>query len=105
VKAVVYKGSKGVAVEEVDNPKIEDPRDAIIKHTSTAICGSDLHMYEGRTVAQPVQYLDTNLLGYWKRLEMPLPLLRKEIVLSLLSILLVGTVLTALEALRVLPDR
>ena len=53
MRAVVYKGPKEVAVEEVDDPKIEDPRDAIIKLTSTAICGSDLHMYEGRTVAQP----------------------------------------------------
>src|SRR5258708_37571223 len=40
-------------MEQVPDPKIEHPNDAIIKITSTCICGSDLHMYEGRTVAQP----------------------------------------------------
>jgi len=53
VKAVVYKEPCQVAVESVDDPRIENPRDAIIKITSAAICGSDLHMYEGRTGAKP----------------------------------------------------
>jgi glutathione-independent formaldehyde dehydrogenase len=42
-----------VAVEDVDDPRIEDPTDAIIRITTSAICGSDLHMYEGRTGADP----------------------------------------------------
>lgn len=49
MKAVVYKDNHEMVVENVPNPKIEEPRDAIIKVTSTAICGSDLHMYDGRT--------------------------------------------------------
>lgn len=53
MKAVVYKEPYTVAVEEVDDPKIEDPTDAIIKITTSAICGSDLHMFEGRTGADP----------------------------------------------------
>jgi glutathione-independent formaldehyde dehydrogenase len=53
MKAVVYKEPYSVAVEEVDDPKIEDPTDVVIRITSTAICGSDLHMYEGRTGAEP----------------------------------------------------
>lgn len=53
MKAVVYKGPYEVAVEEVDDPKIQDPTDVIVRITSTAICGSDLHMYEGRTDAEP----------------------------------------------------
>ena len=53
MKAVVYKGSYEVAVEEVDDPKIQDPTDVIVRITSSAICGSDLHMYEGRTDAEP----------------------------------------------------
>lgn len=63
MRAVVYKGPYEVAVEEVDDPKIEHPRDAIIKLTSTAICGSDLHMYEGRTVAEPGTILGHEPLG------------------------------------------
>jgi threonine dehydrogenase-like Zn-dependent dehydrogenase len=49
MKAVVYRGPNQVAVENVPDPKIERPTDAIVKITTTNICGSDLHMYEGRT--------------------------------------------------------
>ncbi|MCH7737609.1 MAG: glutathione-independent formaldehyde dehydrogenase [Chloroflexi bacterium] len=53
MKAVVYKGPFEVAVENVPDPEIKHPNDVIVKITSTCICGSDLHMYEGRTAAQP----------------------------------------------------
>jgi glutathione-independent formaldehyde dehydrogenase len=53
LRAVVYRGPFKVAVDNVDDPKIEHPNDVIVKITSTAICGSDLHMYEGRTAAKP----------------------------------------------------
>lgn len=51
MKAVVYEGPFKVAVKQVEQPKIQHPNDVIVKVTSTAICGSDLHMYEGRTAA------------------------------------------------------
>ena len=47
MKAVVYKGPNQVTVEAVEDPRIEAPTDVLVKVTSTAICGSDLHMYEG----------------------------------------------------------
>jgi threonine dehydrogenase-like Zn-dependent dehydrogenase len=47
MKAVCWCGTKKVRVESVPDPKILNPRDAIIKITSTAICGSDLHLYNG----------------------------------------------------------
>ncbi|WP_052889324.1 glutathione-independent formaldehyde dehydrogenase [Thermogemmatispora carboxidivorans] len=53
MKAVVYKEPFKVAVEQVPDPKIQHPNDAIVRITSTCICGSDLHMYEGRTAAPP----------------------------------------------------
>lgn len=53
MRAVVYKEPYQVAVEEVPDPGIQDPTDVVIRITSTAICGSDLHMYEGRTGAEP----------------------------------------------------
>jgi glutathione-independent formaldehyde dehydrogenase len=53
VKALVYKGPFEVAVEEVPDPTIEAPTDVVVQVTSTCICGSDLHMYEGRTGAEP----------------------------------------------------
>ena len=52
MKAVVYKGPFEVAVENVPDPEIKHPNDVIVKITSSCICGSDLHMYEGRTAAQ-----------------------------------------------------
>src|ERR1700710_667181 len=48
MKAVVYQGPFALAVEEVEDPKIEDATDAIIRITTANICGSDLHPYEGR---------------------------------------------------------
>lgn len=47
MKAVVFHKPKDVKVETVPDPIIEDPRDAIIRVSSTAICGSDLHIYNG----------------------------------------------------------
>jgi glutathione-independent formaldehyde dehydrogenase len=49
MKALVYNGARDVSIAEVDDPTIEQPTDVIIKLTTTNICGSDLHMYEGRT--------------------------------------------------------
>jgi threonine dehydrogenase-like Zn-dependent dehydrogenase len=46
VKAVTWHGKRDVRVEEVPDPKIEQPNDAIIRVTSSGICGSDLHLYE-----------------------------------------------------------
>ena len=48
MKAVVFNGPWDVSVEQVTDPKIEEPKDAIIKITTANICGSDLHPYEGR---------------------------------------------------------
>lgn len=48
MKAVVFKAPFELSVDEVDDPKIEQPNDAIIRITTANICGSDLHPYEGR---------------------------------------------------------
>jgi threonine dehydrogenase-like Zn-dependent dehydrogenase len=46
VKAVTWQGKRNLSVDEVPDPVIQDPTDAIIKITSSGICGSDLHLYE-----------------------------------------------------------
>ncbi|MDH6461638.1 threonine dehydrogenase-like Zn-dependent dehydrogenase [Micromonospora sp. A200] len=46
MKALTWHGKRDVRVEEVPDPRIEEPTDAIVRITSTAICGSDLHLYE-----------------------------------------------------------
>lgn len=47
MKALCWHGAEDVRVDNVPDPQILNPRDAIIKITSTAICGSDLHIYDG----------------------------------------------------------
>jgi len=49
MKAVVYNGPRQVSVSNVPDARIEKPTDAVVRMTTTNICGSDLHMYEGRT--------------------------------------------------------
>ncbi|MFW5473387.1 zinc-dependent alcohol dehydrogenase [Knoellia sp. CPCC 206450] len=46
MKALTWQGRKNVRVEEVPDPTIQEPTDAVIRVTSTAICGSDLHLYD-----------------------------------------------------------
>ena len=47
MRALVFHRPKGVSVDTVDDPRIDHPSDVILRVTSTAICGSDLHIYNG----------------------------------------------------------
>ena len=47
MRAVCWHGVGEVRVEQVPDPSLLNPRDAIVRVTSTAICGSDLHLYDG----------------------------------------------------------
>jgi len=46
MKALTWHGNHDVRIDNVPDPKVEEPTDAIVRITSTAICGSDLHLYE-----------------------------------------------------------
>ncbi len=63
MKAVVFRGTSTVRVEDVDDPTIESATDCVVRITSTGICGSDLHMYEGRTPASPGVVLGHENMG------------------------------------------
>ena len=63
MKALVYHGTKSVSVDKVPDAKIERPTDAVVKITTTNICGSDLHMYEGRTSVEKGKVLGHENLG------------------------------------------
>ncbi len=63
MKAVVYKGPFTVAVEEVPDARIEAPNDAVVRITTSNICGSDLHMYEGRTNVEEGKVLGHENMG------------------------------------------
>ncbi len=63
MKAVVYKGVKQVAVEDIEMPRVEEKTDALLKITSAAICGSDLHMYDGRTPFEIGRSIGHEIMG------------------------------------------
>jgi S-(hydroxymethyl)glutathione dehydrogenase/alcohol dehydrogenase len=47
MKAVTFQGAKDIQVKQVEEPKLQQKDDIIVRVTSTAICGSDLHIYQG----------------------------------------------------------
>jgi glutathione-independent formaldehyde dehydrogenase len=63
MKALVYRGPRDVRIEDVSDSRIEEPTDVIVKITTTNICGSDLHMYEGRTDVEKGKVLGHENLG------------------------------------------
>src|SRR5579864_7463877 len=63
MRAVVYNGPRDIRVTNVPDARIERPTDVLVKITSTNICGSDLHMYEGRTDMEPGRVLGHENLG------------------------------------------
>ncbi|MEU8183257.1 glutathione-independent formaldehyde dehydrogenase [Micromonospora sp. NPDC049047] len=63
MRAVVYADVRTVAVREVPDATLEAETDALVRITSTALCGTDLHMYDGRTGANPGLVLGHEPLG------------------------------------------
>jgi threonine dehydrogenase-like Zn-dependent dehydrogenase len=63
MKALVYNGPRDVRAKNVPDAKIERPTDVLVKITSANICGSDLHMYEGRTDMEEGRVLGHENLG------------------------------------------
>src|ERR687883_532813 len=64
MRAVSWCGKDSLKVERVDDPKILNPRDAILKVTSTTVCGSDLHLVGGYIPAlQPGDIIGHELMG------------------------------------------
>lgn len=63
MKAVVYHGPRDVRVQEVPDARVERSTDVLVKISSTNICGSDLHMYEGRTAMEPGRIFGHENLG------------------------------------------
>jgi glutathione-independent formaldehyde dehydrogenase len=63
MKALVFADIRRMEVREVPDPVLEKENDAIIRVSSAAICGSDLHMYEGRTTAEPGLIFGHEIMG------------------------------------------
>jgi threonine dehydrogenase-like Zn-dependent dehydrogenase len=63
MKALVYNGACDVQVKDMPDAKIEKPTDVLVRVTTTNICGSDLHMYEGRTSMETGRILGHENMG------------------------------------------
>lgn len=51
--SVVFVDTRSVRVEDVPDAELEEPTDVVVRVSSSAMCGTDLHMYDGRTGATP----------------------------------------------------
>ena len=63
MKALVYNGPCDVQIKNVPDATIEKPTDVLVRITTTNICGSDLHMYEGRTSMETGRILGHENMG------------------------------------------
>jgi 2-desacetyl-2-hydroxyethyl bacteriochlorophyllide A dehydrogenase len=63
MKAVVYEDVNKIRIDEVDEPNIQEPGDAVIRITTAAICGSDLHFYSGKAPLLPGDPLGHEAVG------------------------------------------
>jgi glutathione-independent formaldehyde dehydrogenase len=63
MKAVSYQGVRQMQVSDHPKPKIKSPSDAILRVTTSGICGSDLHMYDGRTPLDPGTVVGHEIMG------------------------------------------
>jgi glutathione-independent formaldehyde dehydrogenase len=63
MKAVVYEDTRRVGVHDVEDAAVEDPTDVVVRLSSSAICGTDLHMYDGRVGAEPGLVIGHEPLG------------------------------------------
>lgn len=63
MKAVVFEGESQMRVTDQQQPAVAGPKDALLRVTTSAICGSDLHMYEGRTSLPPGQVVGHEIMG------------------------------------------
>ena len=63
MRAVVFTGDRSVTVQDVPDASVEGPEDVVVRISSSALCGTDLHMYDGRTGATPGLVLGHEPLG------------------------------------------
>jgi threonine dehydrogenase-like Zn-dependent dehydrogenase len=80
MKAITLHGVGDVRVESVADPRIVDPTDVVVRITTSAICGSDLHQYHGRgavpgapPLVEPGSVMVTSSWAWWRRWGRPSP--------------------------------
>ena len=84
MKAIIYNGPHDVSIQNVPDAKIEKATDVLVRITTTNICGSDLHMYEGRTSFETGRILGHENMG--EVIEVGAAVDRVKVGLSLIHI-------------------
>lgn len=80
MKALVYHGPRDVRIDDKLHPTIQHPEDAILRITSTAICGSDLHLYHGTVLGmQPGQTIGHEFMGVIEEIDQRLVMFKSAI--------------------------
>ena len=82
MKAIVWHDIGKISLDNVSDPKMKEPYDAIVRLTASAICGTDLHMYDGRIGAEPGLVLGHEPLGVVRAVGEDVHLVRLVLVLS-----------------------
>ena len=77
MKALHYDGPFKTSIKEIARPALQHPDDVIVKVTTACICGSDLHMYQGRTAAQAGLVFGHENMGIVEELGTGVTLLKK----------------------------
>lgn len=92
MKAVTYQGPNQVQVKQVDDAKLEKKDDIIVRITSTAICGSDLHLYQGNMPLPQGYIIGHEPMGIVEEVGPDVTKVKKAIVLLSPSTFLVDIV-------------
>lgn len=82
MKAVSYEGTRKMLVSDHPKPKLESPTDALLRVTTSGICGSDLRMYDGRTPLDKGTVVGHEIMGVIEDVGEAYRVLRMVIVLS-----------------------
>ena len=63
MKAITYQDVRKMSVSQKSQPKLKTPTDALLRVTTSGICGSDLHMYDGRTPLEKGTVVGHEIMG------------------------------------------
>ncbi|MDQ0220218.1 threonine dehydrogenase-like Zn-dependent dehydrogenase [Peribacillus cavernae] len=78
MKAVTIQGAKDIQVKQVVDPTLEQKDDIIVRITSTAICGSDLHIYQGALPSHPDYVIGHEPMGIVEEVGPEVTKVKKE---------------------------
>ena len=99
MKSAIYTKADQVGLAEIDRPQIEAPDDAIIRVVRTCVCGSDLWSYRNPDIEEGHRNSGHEAIGIVEESVSPLQRLSQETLSSRLSLMVVGSVMPAVQGM------